>query len=121
MSTRGREVVPLPEGKRVVQIETNVGVSSSSAEYFPLSFIPLTLMRDALLSMTEVLPRRGSRSVDTRLTASTVGIEVAFSSLSVGVHAQGECRFERTVISEGGGASVGVGTLGLPNLRKGLP
>ena len=72
--------------------------------------------------MTEVLPRRGSRSVDTRLTASTVGIEVAFSSLSVGVPAQGECRFERTVISDGGGASVGVESLGLPNLRKkGLP
>ena len=70
--------------------------------------------------MTEVLPRRGSRSVDTRSTASTV-TEVAFSSLSVGVPAQGECRFERTVISDGGGASVGVESLGLPNLRKGLP
>jgi hypothetical protein len=54
-------------------------------------------MRDALLSMTEVLPRRGSRRVDTRLTASTVDIEVAFSSLPVGVQAQGECRFERIV------------------------
>ena len=89
--------MPLREGKRVVQIQTNVGVSSLSVEYFPLSFFPLTLMRDASLSMTEGLPRKGSHSVDTRLTASTVDIEVAFSSSTVGVQAQGECRFERVV------------------------
>ena len=67
--------MPLPEGKRVVQIQTNVGVSPSSAEYFPLSFFPL--MRDASLSMTVGFPRKGPRSVDTRVRISLfVEIEV---------------------------------------------
>ena len=94
------------------------GVSSSSAGYFPLSFFPLTLMRDALVSMTEVLPRGGSSSVDTRSTASTVDIEVAFSSLSVGVQAQGECGFERIGIA-GAGALKDRRTFTLPNSNNG--
>ena len=68
--------------------------------------------------------RQGSRFVDTRLTASIVDIEVTFlsnSSSSVGVQAQGECRFERVVIDTEAGMLNERGALILPNPNKEKP
>jgi hypothetical protein len=101
-------------------------VSLSSVQNFAFIFFAgfaLTLVRDAPLSMIRVARHR-FRSVDTTLTSSTV-TEVAFSvsnsSWSVGVHAQGESSFEVGAVVFGHEANIGRGTLGLPNLRKGLP
>jgi len=70
----------------------------------------------------------------TRLTASTVGSDgtelgtqsfdvllkllLSSSSLSVGVHARGECRFERTVGDTGAGVLKDRGVFILPNPSK---